>query len=145
MKIVILEDNSERQQAMRDCLGDRFPHFEIVFFDEAAAAIGYLQDHLEEIAVVGLDHDLEIKTTPEGVLHDPGTGRQVADFLANVKPICPVVVHSSNGPAAFGMEATLRESGWKTFQVAPYGELEWIPAQWFRCMRRAMVGPVEAK
>ena len=41
------------------------------------------------------------------------------------------------------MERILREAGWKTFRVVPFNDLEWIASDWFRTMRRAIVGPVD--
>ena len=73
MKIVILEDNADRREAMRECLQDRFYHFEAVFFDEPAALVEYLRAHLPETAVISLDHDLELRPDHEGRLIDPGT------------------------------------------------------------------------
>jgi CheY-like chemotaxis protein len=144
-KIVILEDNAERRLAMQDCLQDRFYQFEARFFDEPAAMIDYLRTHLPETAVIGLDHDLELKPGPDGKLKDPGTGREVADFLARQPPTCPVVIHTTNSAAATGMEMALREARWETHCVSPYGDLEWIPTQWFRTIRRAVVGPTTGR
>jgi hypothetical protein len=144
-KIVILEDNEDRREAMRRCLQDRFYQFEHVFFDEATPFIQYLRDHLTESIVICLDHDLELKTNGDGTSHDPGTGREIVDYLAKLQPVCPVVIHSSNEAAALGMELALQEAKWTTFRIAPFGDLEWIPTQWFRCVRRAIVGPVRGE
>jgi hypothetical protein len=140
-KIVILEDNEDRRATMQRCLADRFPQFEARFFEEPAPMIAYLRDHLPDAAVISLDHDLDLKPGPDGRLIDPGTGREVADFLARQTPVCPVVIHTTNSVAAVGMEMTLTESCWKTQRVVPFGDLEWIPTQWFRAVRRAIVGP----
>jgi hypothetical protein len=91
-----------------------------------------------------LDHDLELKPGPDGRLIDPGTGREVADYLARKEPACPVVIHSTNAAAAQGMATALTEARWQTYCVAPYGDLEWIPGPWFRAVRRAVVGPVRS-
>jgi hypothetical protein len=141
LKIVILEDNPERCLAMRECLQARFDQFEVTFFDEAAAMIAYLQAHLTQTAIISLDHDLELKPGPEGKLIDPGTGREVADFLACQSPVCPVVIHTTNSAAATGMEMALQEARWQTQRVVPCGDLEWIPTQWLRTIRRAVDGP----
>jgi CheY-like chemotaxis protein len=138
-KIVILEDNADRRRAMQGCLEDRFCQFEARFFEEPAGAIEYLQTHLRDTIVISLDHDLELKAGADGRLLDTGTGRDVADFLARHAPVCPVVIHSTNSAAATGMEMVLQEAHWPTRRVVPCGDLEWIPTQWFRVVRRAIV------
>lgn len=141
MKIVVLEDNADRARVMRECLSDRFHTYEVRFFDSAAATIDFLEEHLHDTIVICLDHDLELKQSPEGNSIDTGTGRQVADFLAQRSPVCPVVIHTTNSAAAQGMEMVLKESGWKTYRVVPFNDLEWIPGEWFRAVRRAIVKP----
>jgi hypothetical protein len=137
---VILEDNKDRQQAMRECLADRFYQFESQFFDDSATMIEYLDRHLPHTAVIALDHDLELQEK-HGVVQDPGTGRDVAEFLAGKTPVCPVVFHSTNSDAVAGMERVLSEAGWETDRVIPWGDMEWIAKQWFRSIRRAIVRP----
>jgi CheY-like chemotaxis protein len=140
-KIAILEDNAERREAMHRCLQDRFYQFEIAFFEAPSEMIPYLTTHWHDMAVIGLDHDIELKLTPDGRALDLGTGRDVAEFLAQRAPICPVVIHTTNSAAAIGMEMLLGEAKWKTYRVVPYDDLAWIP-EWFRVTRRAVVGPV---
>jgi hypothetical protein len=141
MKIVILEDNPERTATMRRCLADRFYQYDAQFFDDAAQMKDYLEMHLAETLLIGLDHDLELKSTPTGEYLDPGTGRDVTDYLSRRPPVCPVVIHTTNSAAAQGMEAVLTEARWKTYRVIPFNDLEWIPTEWFRTIRRAIVRP----
>jgi hypothetical protein len=141
MKIVILEDNADRQTAMRACLADRFYTFEAHFFDDAGETIRYLDAHLADTLVISLDHDLELKAGPDGRSVDPGTGREVADFLAGRPPACPVIIATTNAPAALAMTSVLRGAGWKTCRVVPFDDTRWIETDWFFAMRRALVGP----
>ena len=60
---------------------------------------------------------------------DPGDGRDVAEFLAGQTPCCPVLIHSTNGPAADSMYFTLDDAGWTVDKIAPFGE-DWIEAYW---------------
>jgi CheY-like chemotaxis protein len=140
-KIVVLEDNADRRVAMQRCLEDRFSQFDVVFFDGVREMIAYLDAHLHDAIVICLDHDLELKQGPGGRSVDPGTGREVADYLAGKAAVCPVVIHTTNSTAAVGMEMALREARWDVWRVMPCGDLEWIPTQWFRTVRRAIVGP----
>lgn len=141
MKIAILEDNEERQAAMQTCLTDRFHQFETCFFTGALAFIDFLNEHLSETIVVSLDHDLELIPDDSGRMIDPGTGRDVAEYLAQQAPVCPVVIHTSNSAAAQGMEMVLQEANWETHRVLPVDDLKWISDHWFRTIRRAIVGP----
>ncbi len=142
MKIVILEDNNDRQEIMRACLADRFYQYDLHFFDNAAEMIRFLDAHLADTLVLSLDHDLELKPGPDGRCIDTGTGREVADFLATKEPICPVILATTNAFAAVGMETVLREAGWKTRRVVPFDDMRWIETDWFAAVRRAIVGPV---
>lgn len=139
MRIVILEDNRERQEAMRQCLADRFHTYPVECFDSVAGLMAHLDQHLGEAVCIALDHDLELVPDGNGGLIDPGTGREAADYLCRRAPQCPVVIHSTNTAAADGMEFCLRDAGWKVTRVIPWGDLDWIPTQWFRAVRRAIV------
>ncbi len=142
MKIVILEDNAERQAAMRARLADRFHTYEVRLFDNPAATVRFLQEHLPETLVISLDHDMEVKPGPHGRCTDPGTGREVADYLAGKDPVCPVIIATTNSHAADGMEEVLRNAGWETRRVVPFDDLAWIESDWFPAIRRAIVGPL---
>ncbi len=139
MKIVILEDDKGRAEAMLDRLADRFYQFEHVFFDSAAEVKEYLENQFDDVIALSLDHDLELKVDAAGATHDPGTGREVADYLATRRPLFPVVIHSTNHLAATGMEMVLKEAGWRTCRVSPYGDLQWVHESWFPAIRRAIV------
>jgi len=142
MKIVILEDNADRQAVMRACVADRFYTFDACFFDNAPETIRYLAANLADTLVVSLDNDLDMKPGPDGGMIDSGEGRQVAEFLAGHAPVCPVVIHTTNAPAAEAMLESLRGAGWKTRRVVPFDDTAWIASAWFPAVRRAIVGPV---
>jgi len=142
MKIVILEDNAERQAIMRACIADRFYTFDAHFFDEAGDAIRFLEANLADIVVVALDNDLDMKPGPDGRCIDVGEGRQVAEFLATRKPVCPVIIHTTNTDAAAAMQESLKGTGWKTRRVVPFDDMNWIATDWFPALRRAIVGPI---
>lgn len=142
--LAILEDDADRQAAMADCLEDRFPQYPIRFFATAAEMIWFLRRHLPEVLAIGLDHDLELVPVVRESVLDSGTGRDVAEYLASETPACPVVIHTTNGPAGTGMEMVLQDAGWTTSRVVPYGDLDWVTETWFRTMRDAIVGGVSA-
>jgi CheY-like chemotaxis protein len=139
MQIVILEDNDDRRAHMRDCLQDQFPQHELRFFVSATDMLSHLQSSgLDGLRLIVLDHDLELLPAADGQLVDPGTGRDVADYLAAQAPVCPIVIHTTNAPAGVGMQTVLEEAGWTVTRVVPYGSHEWIGQTWLRAVRDAI-------
>ena len=137
---IILEDNQDRQTIMRGCLSRLTPTFPIHFFKTATETIECLKTHLPETVLIALDHDLEmIKGENPHQMIDPGTGRDVAEYLATKPPVCPVLIHTTNTPAGVGMEMTLKAAGWKTRRIAPYGDMEWISELWFATARKKLL------
>jgi hypothetical protein len=139
LKIVILEDNQDRQAVMADCLADRLYQYETRFFKTSSEIIQFLDINLSDTIVISLDHDLELIPNKNGQTVDGGTGREVANYLAGKSPVCPVVIHSTNSAAVLGMETVLQESHWKTKRVIPWGDLDWIRSQWFRAIRQVIL------
>lgn len=137
--IAILEDNSERWTAMQPLLQDRFHQFEIRCFGASLEMIEFLRQRLPEVIAISLDHDLELLPGENGRTIDPGTGREVTSFLAEQKPVCPVIIHTTNTVAAVGMEMDLQDAGWKTLRVIPMNDTEWIADDWFPVIRRVVV------
>lgn len=142
MFIAILEDNADRQAAMSDCVRDRFPQYPIRFFASAVEIIWHLQRHLPEVIAISLDHDFEPVQISSREFLDGGTGRHVADYLSGEVPACPVVIHTTNTIAGDGMDLVLRDAGWTTKRVTPYGDLDWVSEAWMPAMRDAIVGSV---
>ena len=134
-KIVILEDNDERQQQMLARLRDRLPPCPVVFFKSAHEMLKILPQHLPGTRVISLDNDLE--RTDEDC--DPGAGRDVARYLAAIPPACPVIIHSTNTHAAVAMEAELQDAGWQVQRVTPYEDLAWVDREWFWAVREALL------
>jgi len=135
MTIAVLEDNDERIGAMQRYLADKFPFFDVRFFRTAYAAIEWIPEHSSQIICLSLDHDLE---APAGE-PDPGSGRDVAEFVARLQPQFPIVIHSTNTHAAIAMEALLQERGWTVSRVLPYGDLAWLAEIWLPAIRAAVV------
>lgn len=140
-EIVILEDNQDRQDAMQARLKDRFPHHAASFFHEPAKMIAHLQLSWRSMRLISLDHDLDLIPRPDGSLHDSGTGMTVVDWLVAQPVVCPVIIHSTNVPAAKTMQRTLRSSGWIVRRLTPYDDLAWIDAAWLpmvsTCLNRS--------
>ena len=141
-KILILEDDDRRVSAMREWLEERLYPFECVVFESASEFIAYVENGLDEVALVSLDHDLNVIRTPTGDVVDLGTGRQVAEYLATHEPAFPVVIRSSNVHGAIAMNEVLAEANWRTYSVTPYGDLDWVDEVWFPVVRRAILDSV---
>ena len=137
MTIAVLEDNEDRIRTMSDRLADKFPFFQRQFFRSAPEAIEWLDRHLATTICLALDHDLE-PAADGSPSYDPGTGRDVADFLVQRRPQCPVVVHTTNVPAGIGMELALAEAGWSVTRITPYSDLQWIDEAWLPLVREAI-------
>ena len=136
--IAILEDNAERRQAMLERLQDRFP-FRVEFFVTASQVVQWLEEHFQEVRVLSLDHDLE--SDPLHPQQHPGTGREVAEYLAKQPALFPIIIHSTNVPASIGMLELLSSGNWSVERVTPYDDLTWISREWFWAMRQAILNP----
>jgi hypothetical protein len=132
--IAVLDDDEGRLACMRRCLCG-FPNLKAQFFDSAPDMIEWLRSHLGTVVAISLDHDLGPNRLREGLAFDPGTGRDVADFLAQYVPSCPVLICTTNSLARPGMELVLSDGGWQTTRVIPAGDLAWINREWMPALR----------
>jgi hypothetical protein len=139
-KIAILDDEPERIREMLGCLNGCISDCEIISFDNAPDMIAWFAEHLQDVQLICLDHDLGPNRQRGGEVFDPGTGRDVADYLATRTPVCPVLVHTTNSLAAPGMAMVLDDSGWKNARVVPYNDLLWISEAWIFEVREALRG-----
>lgn len=103
---------------MRECVAGELPPHELVAFDNADEMIVWLEDHLGEVALISLDHDLPLMQARDGVRVDAGDGRMVANWLAARTPCCPII-HTSNQNFAPGMMRVLRDGGVETHPHLP--------------------------
>jgi len=128
--VTILEDDPSRIDAMRQWLPALLPTCEHIFFDHAERMIAWLREHLSDVVLISLDHDLPIVRGDDGTITDYGTGRQVADYLCTVDTRCPVIVHSSNNVFAPGMMNCLKYAGIVHARVYPYMDTDWVGTTW---------------
>jgi ADP-ribosylglycohydrolase len=132
--ILILEDNDERIAAFQKtalALGDGF---ELRIWRDAPSMIAECEAFFPTTALISLDHDLN---PMPGAKVDPGTGVDVARFLGDFMPVCPVLIHSSNTDRVYSMHNELRFAGWMVDRVGPIGT-EWIETSWLRSVRRLL-------
>lgn len=132
--VVILDDSVERFESMQHCL-EEYSQWSVQCFDNAPDLINWLSTHLEECCLISLDHDLGSDRYIEREWINPGTGRDVVNFLAGQFPHCPIIIHTSNSVDAIGMEMTLGGSYWTFERVFPHRDLDWIQTDWISTVR----------
>lgn len=128
--VLMLEDDAERLARFHTTaarLG-----IDIVSWPDAHQMIAEVAQFLPAAALVSLDHDLE----PTGP-RDPGDGMDVAKFLVGLEPMCPIIVHTSNGPRGDAMMGEFELAGWDHHRVAPLGD-DWIERDWYALVRRLL-------
>ncbi len=128
--VAILDDEPCRLSLMQKALDEELEGYSCVTFDNAPDMIEGLPAILPETVLISLDHDLGPSRQRDGEVFEPGLGRDVADFLEKQTPVCPVIVHTSNGLAAPGMMMVLEIGGWTASRVVPYSVHEWIEDSW---------------
>lgn len=128
--IVILENNKKRIDLMRHHLEQKFPNEALLFFDNAPEIISWLKLHLEKCLLISLEYNLGPSWTGQNKVFEPGTGREVVDYLATQTPQCPLIFHASNKEGEIGMEMGLIETHWIFERVTTFKDLKWIEKTW---------------
>src|SRR5262245_55439208 len=132
--ILILEDNEERILKFQVVVASFGPDFEAKVWRDVHSMISECEAFFSTTALISLDHDL---VPQPGVDTDPGTGLEVAEFLADFLPFCPVLIHSSNTDRAYSMHNELRFAGWVVDRVGPIGN-DWIEKTWSQSIRKLL-------
>ncbi len=114
--ILILEDNDERIAGFEAAVAKLGDGFELKIWQDAYSMIAECEVFFPTVALISLDHDLNPQ--PE-VTTDPGTGLDVAKFLAACRPVCPLIIHSTNVDRAYSMHNELRFADWSAGESAP--------------------------
>ena len=135
--IVLLEDEPSRSDLMLPLLA-AVTDLPVVLHDNAPDLIQWLREHLNRSLLIILDHDLGPSRLRDGERFEPGIGREVADLLAEHPPVCPVLIHSSNSPAAQGMQFCLEAAGWSVTRVYPFDGFAWIERDWLPEVQRLL-------
>lgn len=132
--LLMLEDDPDRIERFTAALRAIDPSLRLVIWRSAKKMVREIEPYLPSARLISLDHDLEPQ---EGDVEDPGDGIEVARFLAERPPPCPVIVHSSNGTRAEWMIGEFELGGWDFKRVAPIGE-DWIEAYWRVVVRKLL-------
>lgn len=132
--ILVLEDNVERRDAMKEWLDDRLPMYDLFLTDDPDQFIQYADRRREDILVVSLDHDLYERSDASTSL----TGMLVVDHLVGQKPSFPVLLHTTNRPDGEKMESRLATNGWDVRWVHPFDGTSWVATDWYHQLKRAI-------
>ncbi|HYV26712.1 MAG TPA: ADP-ribosylglycohydrolase family protein [Candidatus Eisenbacteria bacterium] len=132
--ILLLEDNDERIAAFQKTVAALGDGFELKVWRDAPSMIAKCETFFPTAALISLDHDLN---PMPGATGDPGTGVDVARFLGDFMPVCPVLIHSSNTDRVYSMHNELRFAGWMVDRVGPIGA-DWIETSWLRNAKRLL-------
>src|SRR5437588_2970782 len=132
--ILILEDNDERIAAFERTITALGDDFESKVWRDAPTMCAECEAYFPIAALISLDHDLNPTL---GSNLDPGTGLDVARFLADFMPVCPLVIHSSNTDRAYSMLNEFRFAGWMADRIGPIGS-DWIETSWLRHVRELL-------
>src|SRR4030095_14776087 len=106
--ILILEDNEERIAAFQNAVANFGDGFELKVWPDAPSMRAECEAVFPTAVLISLDHDLN---PMPGAKVDPGTGIDVARFLGDFMPVCPVLIHSSNTDRVYSMHNELRFAG----------------------------------
>ncbi len=125
--LLVLDDDRNRLRGFDGVFPRLGKDWTIKAWRDAPGMIAEIDRHLPEAGLISLDHDLYKDTAADP---DPGSGRMVADHLSKRKPVCPVIVHSTNTDAAWGMHNALRAGGWTVELVHQLNQPAWIEELW---------------
>ena len=125
--ILLLEDNDERITGFERVVKG-LGEFELRIWRDAPSMIAECEAFFPTTVLISLDHDLNPQP---GATADPGTGLEVAKYLAECRPVCPVIIHSTNADRAHSMHNELRFADWIAERVGPIGT-DWIETLWLK-------------
>jgi hypothetical protein len=131
--ILMLEDDTERRDRFQSVVVSRLPDHRLLVWRSAVLMMAEAEAQLPDAALIALDHDL----IEEAGQPDPGDGLQVAKWLAERPPICPVVIHTSNTRRGDAMEGELQLAGWAYRRILPLGD-DWIEVDWYHAVRKLL-------
>ena len=136
--IAILEDEAERTSEMKKLLSADFSDYDAVFFDNTPEMLDWLKVNLDKTGLICLDHDLGPDRMIKGEMADPGTGRDIANYLETQEPTCPVIIHTTNSFGRDAMRFALQDAKWDTTVILPSAEISWIKNAWFSAVKKAI-------
>jgi ADP-ribosylglycohydrolase len=132
--ILILEDSDDRIAGFKKTVAELGEPYDLKIWHDAPSMMAECEQFFPKAALISLDHDLNPQP---GAVTDPGTGLDVAQFLADFLPVCPVLIHTSNTDRAYSMQNELRFANWMVNRVGPLGT-DWIETTWTKRVRELL-------
>jgi ADP-ribosylglycohydrolase len=129
--ILLLEDDADRLIGFKSAVQKLGSSYQLVSWRDANLMIAECHKYLADAALISLDHDLNKEHADSP---DPGDGVDVAEFLARLPSICPVILHTSNADRVWSMHNEFRFGGWQAERVMPVGT-DWIEESWLPTCR----------
>ena len=134
--LLILDDDRNRLRGFDEIVPRLGSGWALRAWRNAPAMMAEIDALLAEAKLITLDHDL-YKDSPSDP--DPGSGRTIADLLSKREPVCPVIVHSTNTDAAWGMFNELTSGSWKAELVHHTNQPAWIEELWLPVAARLVL------
>ena len=128
--IFVLDNGPARIEAIWKSLRSRELDKATTIVDNVPDAIFWLSRNLHNCGVISLTHDLGGEQIRDGFLWDPGTGRDIANYLAERSPVCPVILHTDNFFVRPQMQCILDRGEWSHSFVAPGNRMDWVEKEW---------------
>lgn len=125
--LLILDDDRNRLRAFDAVVPRLGKDWMIRAWRDAPTMAVDVDPLLAEAQLISLDHDL-YKDSPSDP--DPGSGRMIANLLSKRDPVCPVILHSTNTDAAWGMFNELTSAKWNVELVHHLNQSSWIEDLW---------------
>ena len=136
--ILVLESNPVHGATMHAALEPHGLTDVTNFFDNSPDAISWLSRNLMHCGVISLNHDLGPERIRDERMFDPGTGRDVANYLAERTPVCSVILHTDNFFIRPRMQSILDGGGWVHTYVSPRNGDHWVGKDWLPCVLRLL-------
>ena len=133
--LLVLDDDRERLRGFEEITLRLGGEWRMKSWRTAPSMLAEIDTHYAGAKLISLDHDLYKDAESDA---DPGSGRVVADFLAKRTPACPVIVHSTNTDAAWGMHNQLTSAGWNCHLVQHLSQPKWIEDIWLPVAMRVL-------
>jgi hypothetical protein len=134
--ILILEDDQGRLDRFAAAVGSIQPSFQIVSWRSAVRMAAEMERFLPAACLISLDHDLY---PARGETEDPGDGLAIAKRLAELRPDCAVIIHSSNADRVRMMAGEFELAGMAFKVVLPLGA-DWVERYWLEAVRAMIAG-----
>jgi hypothetical protein len=132
--ILILEDSDDRIFAFEKAVAALGSDYSLKLWHDAPTMIEECAGYFGRSVLISLDYQLMRRS---GAVVEPGNGFQVAQYLCNQQPVCPVIIHTSADERRWSMFNALSFAKWDAHVVVPNGRF-WIRDSWSTLVKRLL-------